>query len=112
MAAGTTTLDWVKTLLPVATFVAGFWLSAWQRRSQDAKARRNMRSILRKELLADLRTVARVRAPAADAEAPLRDPLLVMRALLALSTTVYEQYLGRLDSLGADELDAVYDAYA
>jgi hypothetical protein len=110
VAEATTTLDWVKTLLPVATFVAGFWLSAWQRGSERKTALLNMRSILRRELAANYRVLMQLSATAEAADGPAEHPLLVMRNMTRLSTRVYDQYLGRLDQLAPDEVSAVYDA--
>jgi hypothetical protein len=107
-----TTLDWVKALLPVVTFVLGYLLSLETRRRETKRQLSNIRGILLKELKEDYRALVQVWPPADDPDAAIAHPELVAQLCARLSSAVYDEFLGRLDGLKRSELEAAYDAYS
>lgn len=103
-------MDYLKTLIPLITFIAGYFLSRLHDFIARWKQIRNIRSMLFKEIgenyhqlnfsltknikEIDNKTVA-VLADMAD----------------ALSVIVYENYISKIDILGKDQLGKIYDCY-
>jgi hypothetical protein len=98
-------------LLPLLTFAAGYFLSTWDRTRESRRQVDNMRTILFKELEDNYGRVDSLWPPSNDlAEAAPRTDILARKSL-EFSFSVYDQYLGQMSSLKADELDKVFDAY-
>jgi len=100
--------DIVDTLIPVATFVLGLALAEYYRRRESERREKNLRSLLLTELKRDYFLLHRT---VGDSRRDSHKPPTIARACLRLSTSVYESYLGRLDSLKSGELSGVFDAY-
>lgn len=109
--AANAVVDIATIIAPIATFVAGYWLSS-RDRIRDARQRlANMRSILIKELDENAQPLNEL-WPVSDnlAEAVPFGDIIGDRCAM-LSTAVYDRYLDRLDALSPTELDKIYDAY-
>jgi hypothetical protein len=105
------TVEWVKGIVPLLTFMLGLGAGVWQSRRERKRRLRNVRTILRLELVDNLRLLVRVLPREAHPDEAHEHALLVMRNVESLSWAVYGEYLGRLDELTKDQLAAVYEAY-
>jgi hypothetical protein len=104
-----TTVEVVKAVVPVGTFILGYAASQFDRRREAKQNLRNMRSILFREMLENYRML---NAVVPGKQGMQGDPFLYAQLLQGLSTSVYQEYLGRLDNLKPEEIDRVYAAYS
>ena len=109
-AEANTLLEMTKLILPVVTFLLGFGLSQLDKFRESKRRLRNLKSILFKELRENYKSLSQVQREKSGAAPP--PPHLTGLMMERLSTTVYENYLDRIDSLKPTELDKVFDAYA
>jgi hypothetical protein len=112
---GTSLWDIFKdALLPSLTFAAGYLLSTWDKTRESRRQVHNMRTILFKELEDNYSRVDSLWPPSNDLGEVAKDAAridILARRSLEFSFSVYDQYLGQMSSLKADELDKVFDAY-
>jgi hypothetical protein len=111
MLAAEEMVEWIKGIVPLLTFMLGLGAGSWRNRRERQRRLRNVRTILRLELVDNLRTLVRVQSREAQRDEAYEHPLLVMMNVDSLSATLYGEYLGRLDELTENELAAVYAAY-
>jgi hypothetical protein len=115
MSEGASLWDWFKDVaLPLLTFVAGYFLSTWDRTRESRRQVKNMRTILFKELEDNYGRIDSLWPPSNDLSeiaGNWRRIDILARRSQEFSTAVYSEYLGRMDALKAEELDRVFDAY-
>lgn len=106
--ASATELDLVKTVLPVVTFLLGIVVSQLDKWRDLRRKVRNVRTMLRQELVEDYRLLNPIVPRAGQG---VGNPHIVALMAGSTSTSIYDAYLSKLDDLSAKDLDAVYNAY-
>ncbi len=99
-----------STLLPIVTFVLGYLLSQVDRFRDTVRKRRNTKRILFHELKDNYRLLNSV-MPDYPEGLPDHAEELVASVGEQISLSVYSAYLGQLDMLPTEELDAIHQAY-
>ncbi len=102
-------MDYLKAILPVLTFIAGYFLSNLDRHRDLRRKLRNLKMILFMEMSANYEFLNSV-LPLNVEEKPIAE--LVESVAWRLSSDVYDRYLDRLDQLQIQDLSKIYQGCA
>lgn len=108
LQASKTTLDLMNAVLPVVTFLLGIAVSQLEKWRALRRRVRNIKTMLRQELVEDYRLL---NAVVARKDQRVGNPQVAAMMASSISSTIYDSYLSKLDELSPKDLDAVYDAY-
>jgi hypothetical protein len=98
-----------NVIIPIATFIAGYLLSIFEKFRENRRNVRNMKTILFKELSDNYKKLN----PFVPSDLKYHPSLVQLPMLsgIAISTSVYEAYLNRLAELESLDLQNIFDAY-
>lgn len=99
----------ISVIIPIATFIAGYLLSVFEKFRERRRNVRNMKTILFKELSDNYKKLN----PFVPSDMNFEPKLVQLPALhgAVISTTVYDAYLSHLAELESADLQNIFDAY-